>query len=354
MTTPFIVYSVPRARSYWLSNFLSFSGWTCGHDEIRHARGLADVRSWLDMPFTGTVETAGAPWWRLVQAMRPDIKTVVVRRPVAEVVASLLRTGVTFDEPQLLRQMHRLDAKLDQIEARVPGVVSVSFADLATEAGCARVFEHCLGIPFDPAWYACAAPLNLQISLPATMRYYTAHRTQLEHMASVAKYRVVADMARGPAEIEGLTFQRESYDGFFRDAKKLLSEHLVQTGQLPDDFKRKNLTLLKSLDRQNGLHIFTSRCNGRMFSYLVSVLAPSLDSPNEMLAEQTIFFADPSFPGLGMKTQKAAVSDLRAIGVDRVLLRAGHRGSGPRLGALFRRMGAQPFGQIYSLPLGEN
>jgi hypothetical protein len=229
-------------------------------------------------------------------------------------------------------------------------VLSVRFEDLASEAVCAEVFEHCLGVPHDPAWWAAVAAVNIQVSLPKLVRYYTAHQPQIEKLAKAAKHRILRGMAHS-IEMDGVTFQCEPFREFYRDAQSLFAEHLVQTGQSPDDYTRKNLPLLERMDDDGCLHVFTGRSNGRLFSYLVSVIAPSLDSPDEILAEQTIFFADPSFVGLGMKTQRAAIADMRARGIDRVLMRAGHRGSGPRLGTLFRRLGAEPFGSLYTLPL---
>ena len=36
----FIVFAMPRSRSYWLSRFLSYEGWHCGHEEaLRWALG---------------------------------------------------------------------------------------------------------------------------------------------------------------------------------------------------------------------------------------------------------------------------------------------------------------------------
>jgi hypothetical protein len=135
---PFVIYSLPRSRSFWTSRFLTSKGWSCGHDEARHMRSLDDLRSWLSLPRTGSVETAASPWWRLAQHIRPDIRTVVIRRPVGDVVGSLLRTGVAFDVPKLRATMLRFDAKLDQIAARVPGCLSITFDELREEAACAR------------------------------------------------------------------------------------------------------------------------------------------------------------------------------------------------------------------------
>jgi hypothetical protein len=347
MATPFVIFALPRCRTKWIATFLSYGDWHCGHDEIRHCRSLDDVRSWLAQPCTGTIETACSAFWRLLP---PDVRVVTLRRPVAEVVASLHRGGLVFDEPGMTRFLERAERKLDQIERRVPNVLALTFADLGHEAGCARVFEHCLGLPHDHGWWAAWHPVNIQVNLPHLVRYFTAHAPQLTKLAQTAKHRILRGMVCN-TELDGVTFQCEPFRSFYRDAQPLFAEHLVQTGQAPDDHARKNLALFEALDDRGALHVFTSRSNGRMFSYLVSVIAPSLDDPHELLAEQTIFFADPSWPGLGMKTQRAAIADLRARGVNRALMRAGHRGSGPRLGTMFRRLGAEPFGSLYSLPL---
>ena len=47
------------------------------------------------------------------------------------------------------------------------------------------------------------------------------------------------------------------------------------------------------------MYILRRLVTGACFRYLVSVLGPSLDSPDEMLAEQTIFFL-PIRRGLGL------------------------------------------------------
>jgi hypothetical protein len=346
---PFVVFALPRSRTKWLATFLTYGDWQCGHDELRHCRSLDDVASWLAQPCTGTVETAAASFWRLLP---PDVRVVTLRRPVPDVVASLRRGGMEFDDAVMTRLLERMERKLDQIEARVPGVLAVSYADLANETTCARVFEHCLGLPHDPAWWAACDPINVQINLPHLMRWYAAHQPQLEKLAKTAKHRIVAGMTRHAAEPpDGVTFQCEPFRQFYRDAKHLFAEHLAQTGQSPDDHGRKNLALLEHLDDAGLLQTMTARSNGRMFGYLQSVIGPTLDAPGVAQAWHTIFFASPVIGGLGMKLQRAALAALRERGVDEVIMRAGHRGSGPRLGTFYRRLGAEEFGQLYKLEL---
>lgn len=346
---PFVIFGLPRSRTAWLSRFLTYGDWQCGHDELLHARSLEDVKAWLGQPCTGSVETAAAPFWRLLPAYSPEARIVVVRRPVPEVVASLC-AALDYNVPALTRLMRRLDAKLDQIERRMD-VLSVQFADLATEATCARVFEHCLPYPHDPTWWAALAPVNVQINLALQVRQYNAFVPQLEKLALTAKHRIVANMQREPAELDGVTFQHEPFDRFYEDAKPLFREHLVQVGQGPEDFATHNLPVFRALDKAGALQTMTARSNGRMFGYLMTIVAPSLVSPELTMGEHTLFFASPDMRGLGMKLQRAALVALKARGVDYVVMRAGAVGSGPRLGATYRRLGAEDYGQMYRLDL---
>lgn len=348
---PFVIFALPRSRTYWLSRFLTYGNWQCGHDEVRFCRSMADIESWLAQPCTGTVETAAAPFWRLLLRLAPDVRIVTVRRPIAEVLRSLALGGLAFDVAEMTRVLRRLDRKLDQIERRIPGVLRVTYADLMREDVCARVFEHCLPYHHDSSWWDGMARQNLQISLPMFRRYCEAYMPQLEKLAKVAKHRSITTMIPEPAEIDGVTFQQERFREFYRDAKDCFAEHLVQTEQSPDDHARKNLPALQELDDVGALQIITARSNGRMFGYLMSVVVPSLDSPDLTVAEHTIFFASSAIRGLGMKLQREALKALRERDVDVVLFRAGHRGSGPRLGTFYRRLGAEEFGQMYRMEL---
>jgi len=345
---PYVVLSMSRCRTAWLARFLTYGDWACGHEEIRHARSLDDIKAWFSQPNTGTAETAGAAWWRLIP---PGVRVIVVRRPVADVVESWMRLDIGMDRATVTRQMERQSAKLDQIEARVPGVLSVQFDDLANEETCARVFEFCLPYPHDQAWWAALAPVNLQINNRTLFRHYQAFRPQLDKVAGQAKHRIIAGMARPVGEVEGLTFQTESFDRWYSDAAPLFREHMVQTDQAVDDYTRKNLPLLRAIDELGMMQITTARSNGRMFGYIMAVIGPSLDSPDKTEALFLPFFASKDAPGVGRRLQRASIEGLRARGVDDLFLRAGVRGDGPRLGALCRRLGAEEFGQLYKLDM---
>src|SRR5215472_5799290 len=110
--TQFLVLAMPRSRSAWLARYLQYGEYQVGHDELRHMRSLADVQSWLSQEKTGSVETACAPWWRLIPA---GMRIVTVHRPVAAVAASLRRGGMQFADADMLPVLEHAEAKLRQI-----------------------------------------------------------------------------------------------------------------------------------------------------------------------------------------------------------------------------------------------
>jgi hypothetical protein len=345
---PFVIFSLPRSRSRWLSCFLNYGDWQCGHDEIRHCRSLDDVKSWLAQPCTGSVETAGAPFWRLLLHYQPDVRIVTIRRPVDEVLRSLVATGVTFDA-SLGPLMRRLDHKLDQIEHRVPGVRSLTFDELQDETKCAALFEHCLPYRHDHARWQTFDQTNMQVNLHHTVRYFMAHRTQLEKVAKQAKHRMLSLMCR-PPEIDGVTFHQEtmaSYD----EALPLVREHCVLTDRSPDAHLAFNVPLMRKLDEMGALQIISARSNGRLFGYLMTVVGPSMEDEDKLTACHTAFFVSPLIKNLGLKLQQVAAETLREKGVGDVQMRAGVVGAGPKLGSFYRRMGAEDFGRLYRLGL---
>lgn len=281
----------------------------------------------------------------------------MVRRDPDEVVRSLLKLEMrgiaSFDEAPLSKQMKKLDAKLDQIEHRIPNVLSVSFHDLEHESVCAKVFEHCLPYAHDHAWHESLKDINIQCDFMAMMRYAIAHRVQLNRLASIAKQEILSDLALKDCEPPvGVTFQCETFDVFFRDAQSLFREHLAQIGEDADGAHGKNIPLMRALDEHGSMQVMTARSNGRMFGYLMTILSPSLESETINTGIHATFFASREFPGLGLKLQRAALRALKERGVNEVFFRAGPRGSGPKMGALYRRLGAVEDGSLYRLTIG--
>jgi hypothetical protein len=350
----FLVLALPRSRTYWLSKFLSYGDYSCGHEEARYLRSLEDAKTWLEQDFHGSAETAIAPFWRLID---PAINIVVVRRPVADVVKSLMALDLSgvlvFSETVLRARMERLDAKLQQIAKRLPNVLSVDYADLDREEVVKAVWEHCLPYKFDAAWWEQCRSTNMQCNMRALARYVLSYREPMDKIAKIAAAHCRAQIAvRPPQSSDGVTFQQETFGAWVRDGQRLFAEHLVEVGEAPDNWKNKDLPLMKMMYDTGYMQITTARANGRMFGYLMAVLNPSLEVRGEFTGLHNTFYVSKDMPGIGVKLQRASLAALKARGARAALFYAGVRGDGPRMGALYRRLGAEEFGSLYRLELG--
>ena len=190
----FVVFALPRSRTNWI-----------GFPHIR--RVAMRPRPDQALPLAGRHRVVDGPadapaLWRLARRRSGacwDASVMsgwpTVRRPVADVVVSLQAIAPeAFDTDAVTATMTRLDRKLDQIERRLPDVLSVAYDDLATEAGCRRLWEHCLPYPFDARWHARLADVNVQENLGLTVRHYVAYKPQLMKLAQLAAHRIISDM----------------------------------------------------------------------------------------------------------------------------------------------------------------
>ena len=354
---PFIVFGLPRSGTYWLSRVLSYGDWTCWHEQAPRMRSLDDVKAWFSQDFTGTVETAAAPFWRTVFASCPGIRVLVVRRSPEAVLDSLMRLNMrgvcTFDRGKLAGTLAGLDRKLNQIEARVPNVLSVRFEDLWTEVTGERIFQHCLGLPLNRDWWLGAAQQNLQTSMPALMRYMLANRVALDRTVSIMRRQSL--MALRPRKVvnrDDVTIQQESCEVWFRDGKHLFEEHALKLGEAPDEYLRRNWPLMLKMDAIGGMQIMTARCNGRMVGYYVCYIAPATDHALKKTSTQISIFVTRDFAGLGYRLKQASIEALEARGVGEINFRAGINGDGERMAAVYERSGAECIGKMYRLDIG--
>jgi hypothetical protein len=152
---------------------------------------------------------------------------------------------------------------------------------------------------------------------------------------------------------DGIVIAEETLAALWRDAQHLFADHCENVGEARDAHHGKNVALMFRLADIGAFHVMTARCNGRVFGYLCTLISPSLEAVGLLVGVQTLFFASRDAAGmnLGPRLQRASIEALRAKGVGEIYMRAGIRGAGPRLGALYQRLGAQGFGSLYKLSL---
>lgn len=190
MTVPFIIYSLPRSRTAWLSQFLTYRDWTCHHEQAIHMRSMEDVRNVFSLENTGFIETAAIAGRHLIHSVCPNIRELVILRPVNDVVESFMKLDVsdiaTYDRVKLKKVMDYEDRMLRNI-AKEPNVLTINFEDLNKEETCAKIFEHCLPYSFDKAWWESLKEKNIQVSVKEYILFYHKNRAVIEEFKRCCK-----------------------------------------------------------------------------------------------------------------------------------------------------------------------
>lgn len=150
----FIVFTMPRTKSYWLSKFLSYKGFDCKHDHLYQL----NTHPWM----VGTVETGQIPFWRDIKQEYPDARIVTVRRNFDEIATSLEEIGIPRTKTEIIMDMEYYSVCMDNLEKLYPNTLALTYNELNTEEGCKKVFEFLMQVPFDKDWYNYMKDQNLQ------------------------------------------------------------------------------------------------------------------------------------------------------------------------------------------------
>lgn len=157
--TKFMVMSLPRSRSTWMSYYLAYRGTQVGHDLLVECGSIWQFEDALRQ-CDGTCETAAMVGWKLIVQKHPLMRLVVVKRPHEEVVKSLATKGFVVDPQFIEDRAHMLDAV-----SNLPGVLTFTYEQLNEESACKEIFEFCLRVPFDYAWWDDLRRKDIQIDL---------------------------------------------------------------------------------------------------------------------------------------------------------------------------------------------
>lgn len=190
MSAPFIIYGLPRSRTAWLSMFLTYKDWTCHHEKMMHMRRIGDFKELMSAPNTGAAETGACYGRCLMKWFAPNLKEVVILRPVEEVMESLMKIDMegtfTFDRQKLQKLIEKGRRALDKI-AKDPKVLVIEYADLEKEETCKRLFEFCLPYQFDREWWKYMDQKIITINFPLLAIYRTQHKSLIDGYKNVCK-----------------------------------------------------------------------------------------------------------------------------------------------------------------------
>ena len=157
---PFVILGTPRSRTAWLAKFLSYGDVTCHHEPSIHFRSLNDLAAMLRRSGVGASDSMMTLLWPEILFLAPNVRMVVVLRPMEEVLDSVERMGVSV--PLVRSLLARIVGAVEEIKRSGFEALFVDFADLEKEEVCSRVFEHATGLPFDRDWWLSWRNVNVQ------------------------------------------------------------------------------------------------------------------------------------------------------------------------------------------------
>lgn len=345
MSEPFVIFALPRSRTFWLANFLNSDERPCWHDALV---GCASTDEWFDFfgrGLAGTVETAGMLGAELIHWRMPSAKLVVLRRPIKQVIDSLHKAQVPFDEQELFRRA----VLLDELAAK-PFVETVEFKDLEDERQAEWLYSHCNGSPPVFGRYKRFASENLQIDMPARLKFLAENQ---ERVAGLKQD--LADRLEDMKGTSGVVIRQESYLTMGLEAEGLGALHFAEVNSdlMPQRKYALDHNTLRALYLQGTMRVFTLRRAGKLQGYITWNVFYDPESQGLLTADQGAWFVLPQAKGLGLKLFKQSLDELRKLGVQVANPHHHLIGRGASLGKFFSRLGAVPAKQCYSLWIGD-
>jgi hypothetical protein len=144
--------------------------------------------------------------------------------------------------------------------------------------------------------------------------------------------------------VNNLVIGWESWVSMWPDAEPLARAHFAEVeGRLAE--KRSfnvHAETMQTMNEASVLRIVTARLDGRLIAYTTWNVIPDIESWGLVMANQGAIYGADGFANLNLcrRMLDFSIAELRAIGVDYLLLHHRMLGRGARLGALFGRFRA--------------
>jgi len=88
----FLIYSLPRSRSYWLSALFNLNGTSCNHDPSAHFTDINSLKEYFQK--NNAIDTGLCMIHEKIATNCPELKIAILRRPLSEIFKSAENLGV--------------------------------------------------------------------------------------------------------------------------------------------------------------------------------------------------------------------------------------------------------------------
>jgi hypothetical protein len=167
VVNPFFIVSLPRSRTAWLANFLSYGPCYCYHEpmcdfdlkDYPHMLALAGT------PYAGVADSINCMIIDKLIKMFPRAKLVIIRRDIGEVARSV---EAAF-HLKCMSTLEKMNRELDRIENTYEGLV-VPYHDFSA----AKIWHYLLGNNMHLNEQRLAMLENFNITVPVEVNFRKA------------------------------------------------------------------------------------------------------------------------------------------------------------------------------------
>lgn len=149
MNPHFFVFCLPRSRSAWLSNFLTYESVFCLHEPLPECRSIEDLEAKLattGLPISGVSDTGAMFWVDEIIEHFPSARFVILARDPTGFVEQTCRMGTP--ENDAIAMMDQFSAAIEALHKLGRRTLTVASKQLDDYDVANAVWRH-VGMPVD-------------------------------------------------------------------------------------------------------------------------------------------------------------------------------------------------------------
>ena len=176
----FFILSLPRSRTAWLANFLTYENSYCFHEGLLSCKNISAMRQLFESTGKPTVGNSDCGNMLFLDELRddfPEAKFVIIDRPVDEVIDELHEIGLIYFDPKVME----LTAQELAVAKRTMDALVVDYRDL-DENACRHIWQYCIGTPFDEHRWRMLDGLDIQIILSKKLEAIRENEPNIESL----------------------------------------------------------------------------------------------------------------------------------------------------------------------------
>lgn len=175
----FFILALPRSRTAWIANFLTYENSFCFHEglmRISSVHGLKKMFSETGKKIVGNSDCGNILYVNLIKRHFDHARFVIINRDVEEVIRSLDEMEGFSDTETVYRADVTLKALRNETDA-----LQIDYDDLGEEA-CRRLWDYCVGTPFDKTRWEMLDGIDMNIIPEKKVKQIQENRLNIESL----------------------------------------------------------------------------------------------------------------------------------------------------------------------------